>query len=99
MVVAIQEICRLITDVSAISGSVAAAVEEQGAVTQEIARNVQQAAVGTEKVSANVAGLGEVVGKTGTAASAMLGAAGQLTEQAERLGDEVDRFLGTVRAA
>ena len=35
------------------------AVEEQGAATQEIARNVQQAAGGTQEVSENIAGVNQ----------------------------------------
>ena len=36
--------------------TIASAVEEQGAATQEISRNVQQAAHGTQQVSSNIIG-------------------------------------------
>ncbi len=44
---AIREISGTIERLSEISSAIAAAVEEQGAATQEISRNVQQAAQGT----------------------------------------------------
>ena len=50
-VTAITEISDSIEKLSEISSAIAAAVEEQGAATQEIARNVQQAAQGTTKVA------------------------------------------------
>src|ERR1700722_8960668 len=46
-VAAIKEISEIISRISQIATTVAAAVEEQGASTQEIARNVQQAGQGT----------------------------------------------------
>ena len=48
---AIREISGTIERLSEISSTIAAAVEEQGAATQEISRNVQQAAQGTQQVS------------------------------------------------
>jgi transcription elongation factor Elf1 len=47
---AIKEISGTIEKLSEISSTIAAAVEEQGAATQEISRNVQQAAQGTQQV-------------------------------------------------
>jgi methyl-accepting chemotaxis protein len=49
-VAAIQEIARTITEMSQISTSIAAAME-QGAATAEIARSVQEAARGKEQVT------------------------------------------------
>ena len=53
-VTAIREISGTIERLSEISSTIAAAVEEQGAATQEISRNAQQAAMGTQQVSSNV---------------------------------------------
>ena len=47
----IKEIGDTIGRMSEISSTIASAVEEQGAATQEISRNVQQAAQGTQQVS------------------------------------------------
>jgi methyl-accepting chemotaxis protein len=97
-VAAIAAIGTTIGRVNEIANSIAAAVEEQGAATQEIARNVQEAARGTSEVSANIAGVAQAAGKTGTSAGEVLEAAEQLSHQAESLRGSVDQFLGRVRA-
>jgi len=96
---AIREIGATIGQIDQIAGIIAAAVEEQGAATQEIARNVQQAAQGTQEVMRNIAGVTQASGEVGTAAERVLGSAGDLAQQSERLKHEVDSFLATVRAA
>jgi hypothetical protein len=50
-VVAIKEIGGTIGRISEIATTIAAAIEEQGAATQEITRKVQQAASGTTQVA------------------------------------------------
>jgi methyl-accepting chemotaxis protein len=97
-VAAIATIGTTINRVNEIANSIAAAVEEQGAATQEIARNVQEAAKGTSEVSANVAGVAEAAGKTGASAGQVLEAAQHLSQQAETLRGAVDQFLGRIRA-
>ncbi len=52
---AICEISGTIEKLSEISSAIAAAVEGQGAATQEISRNIQQASIGTRQVSSNIA--------------------------------------------
>ncbi|HUA54370.1 MAG TPA: cache domain-containing protein [Candidatus Sulfotelmatobacter sp.] len=95
----IQGISTTILEVNQISASIAAAVEQQAAATQEITRNVQQAAGGTQDVSQNIAGVSASVEETGSAANDVSTAADHLAEQARALSDEVDNFLATVRAA
>src|SRR6202035_4042749 len=48
-VAAIKEIGGTIAHTSEIASTIAAAVEEQGAATREIARNIEQAASGTTR--------------------------------------------------
>jgi methyl-accepting chemotaxis protein len=95
----IRRIGETIGEISNISTTVAAAVEEQGAATQEIARNVQQAAAGTSEVSSNIAGVTQAAAETGAASSQVLGAATELSKQSEILRSEVGRFVVKVRAA
>jgi len=95
----IRTIAGTITRVNEISASIAAAMEEQTAATQEIGRNVQQAAQGTQDVSVNIAGVSQAAAAAGTAAGQVLGAAGTLSQEAERLRRQVDSFITTVRAA
>lgn len=96
---AIQEIARTINEMSQISISIAAAMEEQGAATAEIARNVQEAARGTEAVTGNIVDVQKGAGDTGAAASQVLGAAQELARRSSELGREVSNFLMEVRAA
>jgi methyl-accepting chemotaxis protein len=97
-VAAIAEIGKTIGRISEIATAVASAVEEQNATTREIARNVQQAAEGTHGVSTNIAGVTSAVSETGSAARIVLSSAGALAEESRKLSDEVERFLGSVRA-
>jgi methyl-accepting chemotaxis protein len=98
-VAAIKRIGGTIGEMNKIATTIASAVEEQGAATQEIARNVQEASKGTTEVSSNIAGVSQAAGQTGAAATQVLGAAGDLSTQAETLRNEVDRFLVSIRAA
>ncbi|QUS41696.1 methyl-accepting chemotaxis protein [Tardiphaga alba] len=96
---AIKEIGDTIGRMSEIASTIASAVEEQGAATQEIARNVQQAAHGTMEVSANIADVQRGATATGSASSQVLSAAQSLSNESARLKHEVTRFLDSVRAA
>jgi methyl-accepting chemotaxis protein len=95
----IREISGTIEKLSEISSTIAAAVEEQGAATQEISRNVQQAAQGTTQVSASIIDVQRGAGETGSASSQVLGAAQSLSRDSNRLKLEVGRFLDSVRTA
>jgi methyl-accepting chemotaxis protein len=95
----IKEIGETIGRMSEISSTIASAVEEQGAATQEISRNVQQAAQGTMQVSSNIADVQRGAGETGSASSQVLSAARSLSVESNRLKREVQSFLSTVRAA
>jgi methyl-accepting chemotaxis protein len=96
---AIKAISETIGRLSEISSTIAAAVEEQGAATQEIARNVQQAAHGTQQVSANINDVQQGASQTGSASSQVLTAAQLLASDSSRLKLEVGKFLEAVRAA
>jgi aerotaxis receptor len=96
---AISEISGTIARLSEISSAIAAAVEEQGAATQEIARNVQQAAQGTQQVSSNVGEVQRGAVETGSASTQLLSAAQMLSRDSNRLRLEVGKFLSSVRAA
>jgi methyl-accepting chemotaxis protein len=98
-VAAIKEIGDTIGKMSEIASTIASAVEEQGAATQEISRNVQQAAQGTQQVSANISDVQRGASETGTASSQVLSAAQSLSRDSNRLKVEVGKFLKTVRAA
>jgi methyl-accepting chemotaxis protein len=96
---AIKEISGTIERLSEISSTIAAAVEEEGAATQEISRNVQQAAQGTQQVYSNIVDVQRGAGETGSASTQVLSAAQSLSSDSNRLKLEVGKFLSTVRAA
>ncbi len=95
----IKGVGSVIVEISQISTSIASAVEEQGAATQEITRNTLEAARGTQEAAANIAGVGRGAAQTGEAAGQVLSAAGELNAASERLRAEVDTFLAGIRAA
>ena len=95
---AIQRIGTTIKEISDAGGAIAAAVEEQNAASQEIARNVEEAAKGTKDVSTNITNVNEAASQTGQSAGELLRAAGELSKQGEGLRENVEGFLQAVRA-
>ncbi|GAA0268774.1 CHASE3 domain-containing protein [Methylorubrum aminovorans] len=96
---AIGDIAARIREIDGLAGSIAAAVEEQGAATQEIVRNVSEAFAGTGAVTGNVASVAAAAEETGAAASQVLTSASELSRQSEHLDGQVRHFLHTIRAA
>ena len=96
---AIDSIRNKIGELSQIAATIASAIEEQGAATQEIARNIQEAARGTQEVSTNIVAVKEAATQTGAAAEQVLGSSSQLSQEANQLSREVGDFLAGVKAA
>lgn len=96
---AINQIASTIDRISSVSGTIAAAVEQQGATTQEISRNVMEAAKGTSEVASSITAVSQGASETGTASSQVLTSAKSLSNDSRALKAEVERFLATVRAA
>jgi methyl-accepting chemotaxis protein len=96
---AIRNISDIISEINEVTTAIAAAVEEQGAATREIARNIQHAAGGTSEVSSNIVGVSTASTQAGTAASEVLTASGALRREAGVLRSEIDAFLSNIRAA
>jgi methyl-accepting chemotaxis protein len=96
---AIRNIGQTIGEINDVTTAIAAAVEQQGAATREIARNIQHAAGGTTEVSGNIAGVSAASAEAGTAAADVLNASAALRREAEGLRAEVDAFLTSIRAA
>jgi methyl-accepting chemotaxis protein len=98
-VFAIKDIGNTIIQVSEISSAIAAAVEEQGSATQEIARNVQQAAEGSTQVTGRMMDVNRGALDTGGAAEQVHGLAVSLLAESNHLNVEVETFLKSIRAA
>jgi len=96
---AIRNIGQTIGEINDITTVIAAAVEEQGAATREIARNVQHAAGGTTEVSGNIVGVSTASAEAGSAAGEVLSASSALRREADVLRAEIDAFLSNIRAA
>jgi methyl-accepting chemotaxis protein len=97
--VAIRNVVDVITEIDQIGSAIASAINEQGSATREIARNIQQAANGTQDVSSNISGVQQAATDAGAAATQVLGAAEQLSQQSKDLASQVNGFLADVRAA
>jgi methyl-accepting chemotaxis protein len=96
---AIKQIGAVILQISDVSGVIAAAMEEQGVATREIARNVQTASDGAARVGGAIADVHQGAADTGSASGQVLSSAQSLSSQASQLKLEVDSFLASIRAA
>ncbi|HUH84119.1 MAG TPA: methyl-accepting chemotaxis protein [Stellaceae bacterium] len=96
---AIGNIGRTVDEMSEISTAIASAMEQQGATTQDIARNINQAADRTREVSANIKSVGDTAETTSVAASELHQASDDLRNQASSLEKEMKAFIGEMRAA
>jgi methyl-accepting chemotaxis protein len=96
---AIQDIANIIVEINDIGQTIATAVDQQNDTTQEISRNVSDVANGSREVANNILDVTGAADESASAAVQVRSAAAELSEQATKLGEEVDRFLSEVRAA
>jgi len=89
---AIAHITTVIGQVNDISNTIASAVEEQTATTNEMVRNVAEAAKGTGEISRNITGVAEAARGTSSGASETHTAAGQLAKMAANMQSSLSRF-------
>src|SRR5579859_2948792 len=89
---AIGSVTSIINQINDISGTIATAVEEQSATTNEMSRNVQEAAKGSGEISQNIQGVATAAESTTRGAQDTLKAAQQLTDMASELRNLVDQF-------
>ena len=94
---AIGNIQGTIRRVHDLSSSVSDAVREQRAANDEINRSIHGAALGTRQVTAGINTVSTAVHETSVAAVQMRGAADSLSSMSDRLRQEVERFLQTIR--
>ena len=89
---AIASISGVINQINGISGTIATAVEEQSATTNEMTRNVTDAAKGSGEITLNIAGVAEAGRGTSNSAHESQKAANELAEMAVQLRSLVDQF-------
>ena len=90
-VTAIDQISKVIGQINDISSTIASAVEEQSATTNEIARNANEAAKGSTEISKNIANVGIAAKNTTAGANNTLSAATELSKLAADLKSVVDK--------
>ncbi|TVR07958.1 MAG: HAMP domain-containing protein [Salinarimonadaceae bacterium] len=98
-VAVIGGIAGAVGEVNLTATAISASIQQQASATHEINANVQQAAAGTGEVANHIAGVNEAARETGQAASKMLSSVDALSQQASSLSNEVEQFLGDIRAA
>jgi methyl-accepting chemotaxis protein len=96
---AIAGIERTIRDIGHISGSIAAAVTEQGMATREIARSAEVAARRTTDTVAEVGRVGEATQDTRASATSVKTLADDLANAAGKIRAQVDQFFSKLHAA
>jgi methyl-accepting chemotaxis protein len=89
---AIASISEVINQVNGISGTIATAVEEQNATTNEMSRNVGEAAHGSAEITSNIAGVAQAAESTSRAATDTQKAAQQLVETSVELRRLIEQF-------
>lgn len=95
---AIRGITRSIAGIDEMASAIAAAVQQQGAATQEIARNVQRAAEGTQQVTSTIGSVAGASQDTGRAAEEVLDRVERMVGDVGGLRRHVGDFLDKLRA-
>jgi methyl-accepting chemotaxis protein len=90
---------KSMVQVSTISGAISDAVHQQNFVARKIAKTVDGAAARTGEVSDSIAGVSELVQRSGRGADQVLAAAAELSRQAAALTHDAGVFVSRVRAA
>ena len=96
-VTAIEDIGRIIENINEIATTISAAVEEQGAATDEITRNVRSAADRTRTVSSSINDVASETGKTGELSGQVLATAQTASEKVENLRSRINGILEDLR--
>ncbi|SDD20192.1 methyl-accepting chemotaxis protein [Nocardioides lianchengensis] len=91
-VVAIGEIAEIITSINDYQNTIAAAVEEQTATTNEMSRNVAEASTGSGEIATNISGVATAAEGTTQAVNQTLTAIAELASMAAELRADVASF-------
>jgi methyl-accepting chemotaxis protein len=91
-VAAIGHITTIINQISDISTTIASAVEQQAATTNEMGRNVAESADGSGEIAHNITTVARVAQDTASGASQTMSAATELARMAAELKQLISRF-------
>ena len=89
---AIGTITGIISQINDISNTIAVAVEEQSATTNEMTRSVSEAAKGSGQISENIRGMAQAAQSTSTSAVESQKAAQELAQMSTQLRGLVEQF-------
>jgi methyl-accepting chemotaxis protein len=92
---AIGTISGIINQINDISSTIATAVEEQSATTNEMTRNVAEAAKGSTEITQNIARVAQAAQGTSSSAHESMKAAQQLAQMSTQLRGLVEQFRVT----
>ncbi|CAH0243732.1 hypothetical protein ROS9278_02962 [Roseomonas sp. CECT 9278] len=95
----VRGIGAVVAEIDQAAASIAAAVEQQGAATREIARSVGDVANSTSGVSEDTRAASGAAQKTGAISGDVRQAARAFNAEAERMRQRIGQFLDGVRAA
>jgi len=89
---AIGEISTIISSINDYQLTIASAVEEQTATTNEMSRNVAEASTGSGEIATNISGVAAAAETTTQAVNQTLTAIEELARMSQDLRSEVTRF-------
>ena len=93
-----NSIGETINRLSQISSTIASAVEQQTAATQEISRSISVASVSSREVSSAISDVETAAENTGKLSGGVLSASVDLSKDAQRLRNSIENFLAGIRA-
>jgi len=99
MVSIISSIKHVVNNVNEYSATIAAAVEEQSAVTNEISKNMVVASNGVNSISTNIGDVKSATNNADHATKDVLESSKLLSMQANNLNKEISKFLNSLQAA
>ena len=88
----IGSISEIINQVNDISGTIASAVEQQTATTNEMFRNLEEAAKSSDAITKNISGVAQVAEGTSSRAHESLTAANELAQMSTQLRELMGQF-------
>ncbi|SON54495.1 Heme-based aerotactic transducer HemAT [Hartmannibacter diazotrophicus] len=94
---AVGEISQIMSEVRQFTAAIAAAIEQQQAVTQEIAGNVHRAASGTDELSRTVEAVRGAIQSTKSTADGFAEVSEGLSSQAVTLAGEIRTFIDNLK--
>ncbi len=95
-VAALEEITRSIRGVEEVSGAIAAAIEEQNAVSGTISASITTASDGTRQAASGTEQVARAIAETAHSADQVSEASDTLSRTSQTLRDTIDKFLAAV---